>query len=79
MMALYYFDLRDEDYLAPDEVGLELRDLQAVQEEAARALAGLSWDSAQNLNSAQSHKMSIEDHLGPVMRVRFFFEITRKQ
>ncbi|MHC2801568.1 hypothetical protein ACVMII_001314 [Bradyrhizobium diazoefficiens] len=38
-MAIYYFDLRDGDEIVPDEEGLELRDLLAVQEEAARALA----------------------------------------
>ena len=59
-MAIYYFDLRDGDEIVPDEEGVELRDLLAVQEEAARALAGLSWDSVQNFKGAQSHRMSIE-------------------
>lgn len=35
-MAHYYFDLRDGE-LITDEEGLELRDLAAVQKEAARA------------------------------------------
>jgi hypothetical protein len=80
-MALYYFDLRDGDVTVSDEEGLELRDLLAVQEEAARALAGLSWDSVQNFKDAQSHRMAIEvrDILGPVMQVKFSFEISRKQ
>jgi hypothetical protein len=67
--------------LIGDEEGLELRDLLAVQEEAARALAGLSWDSVQNFKGAQSHRMSIEvrDTHGPVMQVRFVFDITRRQ
>ena len=41
-MAIYYFDLRDGDETVPDEEGLELQDLLAVQKEAARALASLS-------------------------------------
>lgn len=80
-MALYYFDLRDGDVIVSDEEGLELRDLLAVQEEAARALAGLSWDAVRNFKGAQSHRMAIEvrDILGPVMQVKFSFEISRKQ
>jgi hypothetical protein len=80
-MTLYYFDLRDGDEIAVDEEGLELRDLSAVQEEAARALAGLSWDAVRNFKGAQSRGMAIEvrDELGPVMQVRFTFEIARKQ
>jgi hypothetical protein len=62
------------------EEGLELRDMKAVQEEAARALAGLAWDSV-NFNGAQSDQMTIEvrDNLGSVMQVRFAFEIARRQ
>jgi hypothetical protein len=80
-MALYCFDLRDGDEIVPDEEGVELRDLLGVQEEAARALAGLSWDAVRNLKGAQSHKMSIDvrDMNGPVMQVKFVIEITRKQ
>ncbi|MCP1766312.1 DUF6894 family protein [Bradyrhizobium japonicum] len=80
-MAVYYFDLRDGDEMALDEEGMELRDLVAVQEEAARALAGLSWDAVRNFRGTQSHRMTIEvrDSLGPVMQVKFSFAITRKQ
>ena len=34
-MKRYYFDVRDRDGFAPDEVGLELPDIEAAQEEAA--------------------------------------------
>ncbi|MCW2225737.1 hypothetical protein M2232_009269 [Bradyrhizobium japonicum] len=79
-MAIYYFDLRDGHEIVSDEEGMELRDLVAVQEEAARALAGLSWDAVRNFSGAQSHKLSIEvrDVDGPVMQVKFYFEIIRK-
>jgi hypothetical protein len=58
-----------------------VRDLTAVQEEAARALAGLSWDAVRNFAGTQGHRMAIEvrDGLGPVMQVKFTFEIIRKQ
>ena len=35
-MRRYYFDLRDGDELAVNEEGVELRDIDSVQEEAAR-------------------------------------------
>jgi len=80
-MTLYYFDLHDGDEIVPDEEGLELRDLVAVKEEAARALAGLSWDAVRNFTGTQSHRMAIEvrDGLGPVMQVKFTFEVIRTQ
>jgi hypothetical protein len=44
-MAHYYFDLRDGEELVVDEEGMELRNMRAVQDEAARALAGFAWDA----------------------------------
>ena len=35
-MSIYYFDLRDGNAFAIDEVGLELRDICSAQGEAAR-------------------------------------------
>jgi hypothetical protein len=35
---------------------LELRDMVAVQEEAARALAGLSWDAVRSFKGAKSRE-----------------------
>ena len=80
-MAVYYFDLRDGSEIVPDEEGMDLSDLVAVQEEAARALANLSWDTVRNFAGAQSHTMSVEvrDSAGPVLQVRFTCEIIRKQ
>jgi hypothetical protein len=78
-MALYYFDLRDGEELALDEEGLELRTMRAVQEEAARALSGIAYD-AMRLDGRQRQHMAIEvrDVHGPVMEVKFSFEIARK-
>jgi hypothetical protein len=80
-MAHYYFDMREGDELITDEEGLELRDMQAVQKEAARVLAGFAWDSVGSFNGAQSHQMAIavRDEHCPVMEVKFSFEIVRKQ
>ncbi|HMM89518.1 DUF6894 family protein [Bradyrhizobium sp.] len=79
-MRRYYFDLRDGDVLVVDEEGLELLDVVAVQEEAARALAGFAWDAARSSIGSDSHQLAIEvrDEAGPVMNVRFTFEIDWK-
>lgn len=77
-MTIYYFDLRDENALVTDKEGVELRNLRAAHDEAARGLAGVAWD-AMRLDRAQSQHVSIEvrDAQGPVMEIKFFFEITR--
>jgi hypothetical protein len=72
---------RDGNELIPDEEGLELRDMRAVQNEAGRSLAGFAWDSVARFNDAQSHDMAIavRDEHGPLMEVKFSFEVVRKQ
>jgi Domain of unknown function (DUF6894) len=79
-MALYFFDLRDEAETVVDEEGTELRDLRAVQDEAARALSGLAWDAMRS-DCVKGHQMIIEvrDSDGPVMEAKLSFEIARKQ
>ena len=78
-MALYFFDLRDQSGFVADEEGTELRDVRAVQNEAARALSGLAWD-AMRLNDVIGQQMVIEvrDAKGPVMEAKLAFEIARK-
>lgn len=81
-MRRYYFDIRDEDGLAVDEEGLELRDIQAVQEEAARSLADIARDEVRSANGRkQERQMTIEvrDDDGPVLQVKFTFKIDRKK
>ena len=41
----YFFDIRDGDEIAVDEEGMVLATVQAVQEEAARSLAGIAQDA----------------------------------
>ncbi|QIG98148.1 MULTISPECIES: DUF6894 family protein [Bradyrhizobium] len=43
-MTRYYFDLREDGVLAPDEEGLEFDSLEAVKEEASRSLLDLVRD-----------------------------------
>ncbi|NOJ47819.1 DUF6894 family protein [Bradyrhizobium archetypum] len=78
-MRRYYFDLREGDDLAPDEEGLELPSIERVQEEAARSLADMARDAVRRDHNGADHRMSIEvrDDDGPVLQVRFTFEIDR--
>jgi hypothetical protein len=81
-MPRYYFDMREGDEIAPDEEGMELRTLQAVQEEAARALADMARDAIRGRPvDGSGHRMSIEvrDDNGPVLEVKFTFEIDKKK
>jgi hypothetical protein len=57
-----------------------LRTMRAVQEEAARALSGIAYD-AMRLDGKERQHMAIEvrDEHGPVMEVKFSFEIAPKQ
>ena len=79
-MPRYYFDLTDSHGIAVDEEGMELRDLGAVQDEAARALGDMTRDAVRLHNGSSAEHMLIEvrDDAGPVMHVRFSFEIGRK-
>lgn len=81
-MPRYYFDLRDGDYLAPDEEGVDLPDLVAVQNEAARAIADLARDTvrtSRSFGAARGLVIEARDENGPVMRARFQFDIERLQ
>lgn len=79
-MALYYFDLRDGEELAVDDEGMDLRDMQAVQEVAARSMMDAARDAVLSQSAGSLARMSVEvrDDGGPVMRVRLSFEIKKK-
>jgi len=76
-MPRYYFDMREGDEIAPDEEGMELNTMQAVQEEAARSLADMARDAIRGSPNGAEHRMSIDvrDDAGPVMQVKFTFEV----
>jgi hypothetical protein len=77
-MRRYYFDLRDGGVLVEDEEGIELPDIESVQEEAARSLVDIAKDMVRgNGDSSPWHRMVIEvrDDNGPVLRAKFTFEM----
>lgn len=45
-MTRYYFDIRKDGYLLPDEEGLEFNDIRSAKLEAAHTLADLARDVA---------------------------------
>jgi hypothetical protein len=80
VMPRYFFDLREGDDLAVDEEGMELRDLEAVHEEAARSLADLARDEVRRVaKHGGGHEMAIEvrDEAGPVLQVMLTFAVNR--
>jgi hypothetical protein len=78
-MPRYYFDLVDGDTRAVDEEGLELKDLRAVQAEAAKSLADMAREALDSTTTMASHYMAIEVRAdtGPVMQVKFTFEVEK--
>jgi hypothetical protein len=78
-MKRYYFDIRDGDQIIPDEEGLELSTLEKVQEEAARSLADMARDAVRGQLHGTAQRIAIEvrDDTGPVLQVRFTFEVDR--
>ena len=80
-MPRYYFDIREGNDFAPDDEGLELSSIQAVQEEAARSLADMARDAVRKNHDGAGHQLAIEvrDDEGLVLQVRFTFEIDRQR
>ncbi|MCC8952909.1 hypothetical protein H8B02_05355 [Bradyrhizobium sp. Pear77] len=76
-MPRYYFDLKDSKGIALDEEGLDLRDLVAAQNEAALSLGAMARDAVATASGADQMEIAVRDDDGPVMTVRFAFEIRR--
>lgn len=78
-MPRYYFDLREGGEFVPDDEGMELSSMHAVQEEAARSLVDLARDNVRKRINGAGERMAIEvrDRNGPVMQVKFTFEINK--
>ncbi|MDA9499893.1 DUF6894 family protein [Bradyrhizobium sp. CCBAU 11357] len=77
-MTRYYFDLRDDKGIALDEEGLELSGPRAVQAEAAKSVADFARDamlSAGLTGDRQEMAIEVRDASGPIMQVRFNFQI----
>jgi hypothetical protein len=79
-MAIYHFDLRDGEELIVDDEGMELSDMRAVQEEAARSMMDSARDAVLSQSAGSLARISIEVRDdGAVMSMGFSLEIARKQ
>ena len=77
-MPRYYFDLRDGDDLAADEEGMVFATIDGAQSEAAHSLADMARDAVRGIAAAKSvHGNRSPGRQGPVLEVRFAFEIDR--
>ena len=65
LMARYYFDMREGDQIAPDEEGMELRTMEAVQEEAARTLADMARDAIRGRSDGRDTRCRLRSETRP--------------
>ena len=75
-MARYYFDLRDGNVVMPDDDGLDLPDIDAVQVEAARSLADMVRDAV-HCRPLHSYAIEVRDDNGPVLEATINWRIRR--
>jgi uncharacterized protein DUF6894 len=73
-MRRYFFDLRHGDQMVPDDEGIILPNLGAVQAEAMRSLITLASDF---VDYPGPIAVEVRDDAGPVMRARISFEFDR--
>ena len=78
-----FFRSADEDGVVADEQGILLPSLEAVQDEAARAIGDLARDEVRRIKADASEvrqlAVEVRDDTGAVMHAKFSFEIKRLQ
>lgn len=72
--ARYYFDIRDDTGLYPDEEGLEFDTQQEAEVEAARSLANLAKDFA---TIRQDVSVEVRTEVERVFQAAFIFDRSR--
>ena len=79
-MPRYFFYFLVGHDIVPDDEGLELNSVEAVQEEAARSLADMAREAIRKQYDGAGQQMAIDvrDDSGPVLRVTFSFTIDRR-
>ena len=74
-MPRYYFDASDNESFTADEVGLDLQDIDAARDEAARGLADMARDA---LPEGMRRTLAIEvkdEFKRPLLRTALVFEV----
>ena len=77
VMHRYYFDLSDQNGRFVDDEGMDFNDMDAVEREAAQAMADAARHSFQRPIKPAEIVIEVRDDAGPVMRVRLALEIER--
>jgi hypothetical protein len=77
-MPRYYLDVWDAGSLTLDDEGIDLRDVDAVQDAAVRSLADMAREAV-NSSGTVGHHMAIEvrDADGSVLQVKLILAIER--
>ena len=75
-MPRFYFDLRDDSSLFPDDEGLELASVEVARQETAHSLADMPRDAVRGGTGRPVRHMSIEvrNDVGPALRAKSNFE-----
>ena len=73
-MTRYYFDIRDDTGLYPDEEGMEFDTQQEAEVEAARSLANLAKDFA---TIRQDVSVEVRTDVERVFQAAFIFDRSR--
>jgi len=81
-MRRYFFDIHDGEGVISDEEGMELLNMDAVQDEAANALMDIARSRVRSANgngSVRQLTIEVRDEGGLVICAKFTFEIERLQ
>ena len=73
-MKRYFFDMLDQDKLILDDEGIELPNVEAAQEEAARSLADMVKEDLHN-ETFSNVSVQVRDSEGPILEAKFVWEV----
>jgi hypothetical protein len=78
-MMRFYFDIREAGRVIPDEEGVVLPDMEAVQREAAQSLVEIARDAIWNYGRDEPLQLAIEARTddGPILQAKLVFEMVR--
>jgi hypothetical protein len=75
-MSRYYFNLREDDELIPDDEGVELPTMESAREEAIRGLADCARDAICNAARSEVAVEVLDGERKPLFIAKLVFEVT---
>ena len=73
-MTRYFFDMREDDILTPDEEGLEFANFELAKREAALSIAGWAREAVETSAKADQLVVEVRTTDGPIFKARFTYE-----